>query len=311
MKVFAAYNSDGQVRRESSAGGVFSVLAQRIISEGGVVYGAAFDDNCRVVHRRVETLENLETLRRSKYAFSHLGSAIKDAVRDLQEGRKVLFCSVPCQVAAMRKLGGDHPNLLCVEVVCHGAPHPDYWQRYICELCKELNHKLSDIESINFRDKRTGWKNYSFSVKFNDGTEFAQLRKDNLFMKMFLSDYILREPCYNCLFKYPSGSHADITLGDLWGIEHIAPEINNDLGTTLVICRTEKGIEAGNHLENVVEIDFEGAAKYNPALISSAKKPLGYKIFKRMDKRSSSAIKLFKATILMNKVLRRLKRVIP
>lgn len=281
MKVFAANNPNSEVRAKSSAGGVFSMLAESVLMDGGVVYGVAFDENWNVAHHRIETIDQLDTLRRSKYAFSKIGNSIKNALNDLQEGRKVLFSGVPCQVAAMRKLAGEHPDLLLVEVVCHGAPKHEYWEKYLSELCKKLKRHISDIESINFRDKRTGWKNYSFTIKFKDGKEFSQSHDDNLYMRAFLSNLTLREPCFDCKFKYPAGTQADITLGDLWGISQIAPEIDNDKGTTLVIARTDLGIRYTCLISNFNIINFNDSAKYNPAIINSAKIPNNFIVFQK------------------------------
>lgn len=283
MKAYAANNPDAQIRQRSSAGGIFSLLAEQVISEGGVVYGAAFDTEWRVAHKRVDRLEELDTLRRSKYVFSRLDSSIKDALADLDAGRRVLFCSVPCQVAAMRKIVGNHPRLLLVEVVCHGAPQPDYWEKYLNEICAKHKRCIGDIADINFRDKRTGWKNYSFTLRFNDGKEFTQPHDDNLYMRAFLADLTLRKPCFDCRFKYPDGSQADITLGDLWGIVQIAPEIDNDLGTTLIVARTDRGLAALQATAlapaSLREVDFATAARFNPALVSPARRPAAFAAF--------------------------------
>jgi len=275
MKVFAARNADDMIRRESSAGGVFTQLAEQVIAEGGVVYGAAFDTSWNVTHCRVDNITDLSKLRGSKYVFSNFASAISDAVNDLNDGHKVLFSGTPCQVAAMSRRTGENPNLLLVEVVCHGAPEAKYWTRYLKELCLKKNKEISDIQSINFRDKRTGWKNYSFTVTFKDGKCFSEPHDDNLYMRAFLADLTIRNACFNCHFKYPRGSRADITIGDFWGISQLAPEIDNDYGTSCVIFRTSVGYSAVSSLTRLKEIPFDDAVKFNPAIISSPEKPLG------------------------------------
>lgn len=276
MKIFAAENSDLEVRMKSSAGGVFSLLAEKVIEKGGIVYGAAFNHDWKVVHKRISSKDEIDSLRRSKYVYSHLGNTLIEAKKDLEEGKLVLFCSVPCQVAAMRKLAGDHTNLICVEVVCHGAPKPEYWERYLDELCKKIGYDKAEITSINFRDKSTGWKNYSFTIRFQNEKEFTETHEKNLYMRAFLRDYTLREACFDCKFKYPEGTQADITLGDLWGIDQLAPEINNDLGTTLVISRTKIGDGFISQFKALKEFSLEGVSQYNPAIMHSAQKPVKY-----------------------------------
>lgn len=295
MKVFAAHNPDAEIRRQSSSGGVFSMLAEKVIDAGGVVYGAAFNERWEVEHRRVDTVEGLQALRGSKYVFSKVGTAYADAIADLASGRKVLFSGTPCQVAAMAKRAGKDENLLLIEVVCHGAPEPGYWTRYLDELCLIYRKSHTDISSINFRDKRTGWKSYSFTVKFNDGSLFTNQHDDNLYMRAFLQDFTLRDACFKCPFKYPDGSKADITLGDLWGISYIAPQLDNDLGASLVIIRSHLGESFfSTFQESDKAIAFNEVVMYNPAIIQSAIKPGCYSDFKHQARTSHSIIKVFR-----------------
>lgn len=281
MKIFASHNPDEKIRRESSAGGIFSMLAEHVLSEGGVVYGAAFGQEWNVRHIRIDTVDELWRLRGSKYVFSDFKCTPSEIENDIENGRKVLFSGTPCQVAAIRKRLGNHPLLLLVETVCHGAPDARYWEQYLEELLKKLRRKPTDIASINFRDKRTGWKNYSFTIAFNDGGVFSQPHDDNLYMRAFLQDLTLRKSCFVCPFKYPNGSKADITIGDFWGISQLAPEIDNDLGTTIVIARTEKGMSYTDFLRNDCELNLENAALYNPAITSSATKPCKREAFEQ------------------------------
>ena len=245
------------------------MLAGDVLGRGGVVYGASFEGDWHIVHRRVGTVEELKSLRGSKYAFSDYAAALKDAKRDLDAGRPVLFSGTPCQIAAIDRLAGDSPQLLKVEVVCHGAPKQEYWTRYLSELCGRYGKSRSEITAISFRDKSTGWKGYSFTVEFADGTVFTQPHDDNLYMRAFLADLTLRDACFRCPFKYPDGSRADITLGDFWGISQLAPDIDNNLGTTLIISRTAAGDLAlqstGLRVSDCYPLS--AVARYNPAIM--------------------------------------------
>lgn len=290
MKIFAAHNPDSEIRRLSSSGGVFSMLAERLLGEGGVVYGAAFDENWEVVHRRVTSLNGLAALRGSKYVFSNASTAYSDAHADLKAGRKVLFSGTPCQVAAMRKRAGENPDLLLVEIVCHGAPQPDYWRRYLAELCASHGKTIADITSVNFRDKRTGWKNYSFTVRFTDGSEHSEIHGANIFMRGFLNNYTLRKPCFKCPFKYPDGSQADITLGDFWGIEKLKPTDDRTLekGISFIIGRTPKGQQAIPVGISESGFDFDTISRLNPALVHRASAPKDFEKFNLKAEKSKS-----------------------
>lgn len=279
MKVFAINNPDLNIRLQSSAGGVFSMLAEKVISKKGVIYGASFSDNWHVMHRRVDSFTEIDSIRRSKYVFSNLTGLFDTIDSDLKKGKEILFCSTPCQVAAIKKRFKKHTNLLCVEVVCHGAPKPKFWELYLIELCKSINQKVENISSINFRDKATGWKNYSFTIKFKDDSVFSELHDDNLFMKAFLANYTLRNACFNCKFKYPYGSRADITIGDYWGISQETPEIDNDMGTSLLITRTTKGEELIKDFLIEKELSFDSVVKHNPAITTSSIKPKDIDLF--------------------------------
>lgn len=74
LQVFAAKNKNEDQRLRSSSGGIFILLAEQTICEGGVVFGARFDKNWEVEHCYAETLEELEPLMRSKYVQSRIGN---------------------------------------------------------------------------------------------------------------------------------------------------------------------------------------------------------------------------------------------
>ncbi len=132
LEVYAAKNTDEEIRLKSSSGGIFTLLAEHIISEGGVVFGARFNENWEVVHDYTETVEGLESFRGSKYVQSIIGENFKKAKFFLDEGRNVLFSGTPCQVAGLKKfLRKEYENLLTVEVVCHGVPSPMVWHDYL------------------------------------------------------------------------------------------------------------------------------------------------------------------------------------
>jgi len=294
MRIIASHNPNDEIRSHSSAGGVFTQLAERVIADGGVVYGAGFNDRWHIEHQRVQTVSELALLRGSKYVFSDFLESIASTIKDLEDGYKVLYSGTPCQIAAIKKRVGNHDNLLLVEVVCHGAPDARFWEMYIDSLCKNLNRKRNEIKRIDFRDKRTGWKSYSFTISFRDGGIYTQRGGENLYMRAFLHDYTIRKACFKCPFKYPDGSKADITIGDFWGIDKIAPEIDNNLGTTVVIARTPGGVNAISKLNSLAELSLGEISTYNPAICTPANKPQRYEEFILKVDSTDDIISVFK-----------------
>lgn len=240
---FAAINVNSQERAQSSSGGIFSLIADTIIKQKGIVFGAKFDKDWLVCHTSVESLEELNTLRGSKYLQSRIGEEYRHAEVELKKGRKVLFCGTPCQISGLKHyLQKDYDNLITVDFVCHGVPSPKLWQWY-------LNHipsiRSSIITGVCFRDKTNGWSNYEIRIDHSDvsvNDAYAVPFWSDSYMKAFLSNLSLRPSCYSCKVKC-GRSHSDITLGDFWGVEKVAPSYYDDKGTSLVLANTLKAME--------------------------------------------------------------------
>lgn len=238
VQAFAACAADDELRQSSSSGGMFSMLAQEILSQGGAVFGAAFDENFAVRHVMVENSTDLQRLRGSKYVQSAMGDAYQQAKAVLKQGRPVLFTGVSCQIAGLKAfLGRDYDNLWTVDILCHGVPSPGVWQRYCRE--QEAAHG-GKLKAVSFRDKRTGWRRSSISMQFAGGREYCRRGGEDPYMRLFLGDVCLRPSCHDCRFKaVPRLS--DLTVGDAWGIEQHMPDMDDDLGTSVVLMNSEKG----------------------------------------------------------------------
>lgn len=136
---YGAKECDEMERLSSSSGGVFSLLARRTLSQGGVVFGAAFDESLVVRHRCVDNLDDLASLRGSKYVQSEVGSCYEMVKCELASGRHVLFTGTPCQIAGLKAyLGKEYMNLLSVDLICHGVPSPAVFSKYLQELESEM-----------------------------------------------------------------------------------------------------------------------------------------------------------------------------
>jgi coenzyme F420-reducing hydrogenase beta subunit len=196
---YACINKNKSIRLESSSGGLFSLIAEQVIEDGGVVFGAGFDENFEVMHSYIEKKNDIGKFRGSKYVQSKIGNTYKQAESFLKSGRKVLFTGTPCQIAGLKSfLGEPYIGLLCVDLVCHGVPSPDVFKKYI----KYRNEKAnSQVKRISFRRKDEGWKRFSVSFLFENDTEYRQNLNNDLYMKAFLKNICLRPSCYECKFK--------------------------------------------------------------------------------------------------------------
>lgn len=271
MQVLAAINKNEEVRQKSSSGGIFYILAEKVIKEGGVVFGARFDENWQVVIDYAEDIKGVEAFMGSKYVQARVENAYKDVRRFLADGRKVLFTGTPCQVAGLHKfLRKPFDNLLIVDFICHGTPSPKVWRMYLDEVIKEGQR----ISSIEFRNKKKGWKNFSFNLRYNEADKTVSMLSpfyQNHYMKAFLQDIILRPSCYDCKAKGCS-SQSDITIADFWGVGSVFPDMDDDKGTGLVFINTDKGNAALDYSRiDVAETTYERIKPLNPACYRSPK----------------------------------------
>lgn len=280
IATYAAINSDQAVREESSSGGIFTLLAKETINNGGVVFGAAFNDKWQAAHTYANEINDIKKFRGSKYVQSDIGGSYSVAEKFLKEDKEVLFSGTPCQIAGLKRfLRKEYKNLKTVDFVCHGTPSPLVWKKYLDEVCHA--NKIGNITDIQFRNKAEGWKKFSLQIKYvnHDGKEMIlrETLDDNIFMKCFLSNLCLRPSCYQCP-AHSGKSGSDITLGDLWGAQEICPEIDDDKGLSLVLQRKECEFPPCDK----IEISYSEALKYNPSIERDVHKPQRRRKFFRL-----------------------------
>ena len=275
LKTYAAKNQDEAIRKQSSSGGIFTLLAKQTIARGGTVFGAGFDKKWEVCHASAQTLTELTAFRGSKYLQSRVEDTYCQAEALLKRGTEVLFSGTPCQIAGLKGyLRKEYENLLTVDFVCHGVPSPAVWREYLKVLLANTKEPPERIGEIRFRNKKSGWKNYSLTISSakakNSPSIISQPYNKNLFMRGFLKDIYLRPSCHACpAKKFKSGS--DTTLGDYWGIQHVLPEFDDEKGVSLIMTNTPKGegrylsLKAEQH-----ETTYGEALKNNPSIEKSA-----------------------------------------
>ncbi len=271
-KTYAAICNDEKLRMKSSSGGMFTILAEKVINDGGVVFGAEFDSDFSVKHGWTDCVEGLERFRGSKYLQSRTENTFFECRKFLEDGRKVLYTGTPCQIAGLKSfLKKEYENLFTVDLICHGVPSPALWQKYIKFREKK---SASRIVKTAFRQKNEGWKLFSLSFTFANDSEFSLPMSKDKYLCLFLKDNALRESCYRCQFR-GDNHKSDLTVADFWGIENVLPDFFDDRGTSLVIIQNIRGesfFDGVKDLCRYKEVDFNEAIKSNPSYLKSSER---------------------------------------
>ena len=309
---YACYNKDKKIRKKSSSGGMFNLIGSYIIENDGVVFGAKYDADFNVVHDYVNDKKDLYKFMSSKYLQSSLNDNYKKVSIFLKEGIKVLFTGTPCQIEGLYSyLGKDYDNLYTQDIICHGCPSPKVWRKY-------LNSFKEKVTNVNMRNKDNGWNDFSMKIDF-ENKSFNLSHNIDKYMYFFLSNFSLRESCYNCSFKNKYRK-SDITLADFWGIDNIKPELNDDKGISLVLVNSKKGKELFDEIKDKLiyeEVDFEKSISYNTGMTEScAMTKKRNSFFKDLDKMSFDKLYekykpkdkiVFKCKRLLKRILVKLK----
>ena len=235
---YAAMAQDEELRMKSSSGGMFSLFAEEIFKRGGVVSGAAYDDNFLVEHIIIDKIEDLNKLRGSKYLQSDTKKVYRDIKNKLNAGQFALFCGCPCQVGALNTfLGKDYPNLLTIDLMCHGGPSPLLFKKYLAE-----TYPGRELEHFSFRDKIVfGWSTEA-NAYFKDGKSEHIKRNQDDYYRAFLPCLSVRKSCGTCTFAVLP-RQGDVTLADFWGVRKYNKDFDDGKGTSIVILNSKKGKE--------------------------------------------------------------------
>lgn len=236
---FSAVHTNEKIVSVSSSGGAFTALAEWVLEQGGVVYGACYaDDRKSVVFRSTDRVP-LDELRRSKYVESMVGDAFREVKAQLEQGRAVLLCGTPCQVAGLcRFLGREYHNLYTCDFSCGGLPSHEVYRSYLRELEQRFGAEVSDV---NFRPKAYGWENHAIRIRFANGRVYESPSVlDPYFCAFVERHYSVRENCLDCAFG--DNHYADLVLADFWKYREVSAEKENHRGLSLVIANSEKGM---------------------------------------------------------------------
>ena len=266
-EIYAVINENWEIRKDSSSGGIFQLLAEYVLHKNGIVFGAGFDENWEVVHQSVTDIADLKKLRVSKYLQSRIEDTYKKVQQELQMGRLVLFSGTPCQCVALKKyLKREYENLILVDFICHGVPSPAVWRTY---MSSRVGNNI--IENISFRNKNLSWERYLLVFFFTNTNKYlgADLNTD-LYLKGFLQNLYLRPSCYQCAFC-KKNRPVDITMADFWGVQEEMPEMYDGKGTSLVVIHSDKGKKIFHQISaKKAKVNYNKAVCHNPSMVHPA-----------------------------------------
>lgn len=260
-KAYLFQNSNEEIRKDSTSGGIFTAIGEFVIKNNGIVYGASFDDNFVVNHIGIESVDDLSKFRKSKYVQSNQNNCFKEIKQYLDNGKLVCYSGTPCQVVGLRAyLRKDYENLILVDIMCHSVPSPLVFEKYKGYILKKTN--ANKILNINFRDKNKYGYKYSMMTVETDNGIYSQGIDTDPYLRAFFSDVSIRPSCYNCHFKTMKRV-SDLTIWDCFNINEIDKSFDDDKGTTRVLVQSEKGEKLLENLDNVrlKELDINIATK--------------------------------------------------
>lgn len=256
--LYAAY-AHRETRIDSASGGVFPLLAKKIIQDGGVVCGCGWNGRFEAQHQIIEKEEEIPRLQGAFYVQSDTKNIYEKIKKLLREKRKVLFCGTPCQTAALLQSVGDKENLITVDFDCMGVGSPKIFEKYKKEVLKG-----KAVKAISFRNKRvSGWFS-AMAVEFEDGSVYRRTKDSDVLLKSYFEKLNIRESCENCGYRGWE-RHSDLTLADFWGIERYDRELSRSPGVSAVFVNSDKGekifASIKEELECVGEVPLSYAEK--------------------------------------------------
>ncbi len=230
-----------QNRKTGSSGGIFYELASRFINDGGVVFGAAFNENLKLVHLQCEALSELNRICKSKYVHSNMSGVYKQIENCLQRGLMVMFVGTPCQVSAVKNIFTPRydKQLVLIDFLCHGTGTQKIFDLCIKNTEKQQNGKIVDF---SFRAKsKKAEHSFIYKIKHNNTIKTVTGYSFEFpYYYSYLRYNIFNESCYECL--YPTIKRVgDITLGDFWGIQNYHKQLRDYEGVSMLSINTNKG----------------------------------------------------------------------
>lgn len=262
-RAYAVWSKNSEIRYKSTSGGAFSEFAKYVLLNDGVVAGAAYNECNQVDHILIDNLEQLSLVRQSKYIQSDSKDIYKKVKYALDNGKLVLFCGTPCQLAALKSyLNKDYEKLFLMSFICLGVNSPKALRAWLEEIEQKENNS---VQRVWFKYKKHGWHKSPLCTRldFKDGSHKVYFGDENTFMKGYIRYHLyIRPSCTDCRFKGLTHG-ADVMVADFWG-----EQITDDNGTSLLIVNSKKGEKMLNEIKMnfcLEEVDFSQAILGNRA----------------------------------------------
>lgn len=237
--VYSAWTKEQERRLLSTSGGVCYELSKMIILEGGYVAGVVWSKCFKdAKYEIINTMDGLSRISQTKYFQPKMNGIYEKIKKLLINGEKVLYIGTACTNSGLRKfLGKEYSNLICCDFICRGYTSQMYHEKRVDYLENKYNSK---IKSIQYKNKDKGWKAFGTKFWFDNGESYYVNRYQDPYELLFKKDdFNTRPSCYSC--KYRSLPRlSDITVGDFWGIQNVAPE-ELEYGISAVIISSKKG----------------------------------------------------------------------
>lgn len=256
QEAYVVQNIDERVCLQSTSGGAFTAIANEVIEEGGIVFGAAFDEDFNVKHIGTTSKNEIQKFRNSKYVQSDIRGTYSEVQKRIEEGQLVCYSGTPCQIEGLKRfLGKESDRLITVDVVCRAVPSPLVWRKYIQMQQKKLD---DTIGNIRFRDKRYGYKYSSMNFTDKSGKRIYSCGvESDLMHRAFFSNICDRPSCYSCVFK-KQYRMSDFTIWDCFQVGRFSKKLDNDKGATRVLIHSDKGRELFERIkDNFVYIKID------------------------------------------------------
>lgn len=240
LAIYAVRAKDKDVVKESSSGGVFTVISDWVLQQDGAIASAVYDYASHTLRYLLYTDRMTRNAARgSKYIHPVLDDIYSQCVIWMKEnpGKPLLFIGVGCHAAGFHeilKAEGIRQQAIVIDLICHGTPSPQLWTEYV--------HTLEQIyegraEYVAFKDKRNGWENPYAFMRIGD----REIPLDH-YSYWFYESFSQRQSCFQCPYT-KLHRVTDLTIGDFWGVQLSLPEFYSSDGNSLVIVQTPRGAE--------------------------------------------------------------------
>ena len=308
QKCFAAWRKNNKKRERSASGGIGTAFAEKIIENDGIVYSAMLDDNEEVSICRITNSTDLNKIQGSKYVYSYVKNTYLEVKQDLESGKQILYIGLPCQIAGLYNSlkGGEYPNLITVDIICHGSVSQLLWKEHV-----EYLQKKASFSYDNFSFRSNKWdENYHLCFHENGKTVLNLSSWEDEYFTGFLNGSILRDSCYHCEYKQKKRV-GDISIGDFIGLNKTELQTADNGNTSVILVNSQKGesfVLSNREEIELVEREINEAVDNGPSLNGNINKYRNKRLFNIFN----SIIGFHRANIIVNlwlKILNKLRKI--